>query len=114
MIEMVETGVIPACADDFASYAALPALAGSRAQIYGDVATEVAALTAVHNALPTEGDDIVHAQARYCADVIKPAMETLREACDEAELVIAADKYPYPKYREMLFQHHFEDVKSEF
>jgi len=113
VIEMVETGVLPACAADLNAYGA-SGLEGDRPALYKDVATKVAALKEVHAALPTEGDDVVHAQARYCSDVIKPAMDSLRVAADEAELVIASDKYPFPKYREMLFDHHFEDVKSEF
>jgi glutamine synthetase len=113
MIEMIETGILPACAADLNAYGN-SGLEGDRPTLYKDVAAKTKDLADALDALPTEGDAVVHAQARYCADVVKPAMEALRLAADEAELVIAADKYPYPKYREMLYDHHFEDIKAEF
>merc|ERR1719183_1131001 len=37
LIKMVETGILPACAQDMASYAAMPSLAGDRSTIYESI-----------------------------------------------------------------------------
>ena len=36
-------------------------------------------------------------------DKVLPTMESLREACDEAEMIVAKEYWPYPSYGEMLF-----------
>ncbi|MDO4740211.1 MAG: glutamine synthetase III [Eubacteriales bacterium] len=38
-----------------------------------------------------------------CRDLVCPAMEDLRADVDAMELIVAADKWPYPTYGEMLF-----------
>jgi glutamine synthetase len=47
------------------------------------------------------GDDVVH-HARSVRDTIRPAMNGLREVCDELEARISRDLWPLPSYREML------------
>ena len=54
---------------------------------------------------------VIHAQecaeneerARYHREVIFPAMQEMRAVCDETELLVAKDVWPYPSYGEMLF-----------
>jgi len=41
--------------------------------------------------------------ALSCRDLICPAMEDLRADIDAMELIVAAEKWPYPTYGEMLF-----------
>merc|ERR1719504_60790 len=40
MIDMVETGILPACAQDLAFYKDSPSLAGDREKTYGSIKTE--------------------------------------------------------------------------
>ena len=47
-------------------------------------------------------DDIVE-QGYAIRDKVLPTMEELREACDEAEMIVAKEYWPYPSYGEMLF-----------
>ena len=47
-------------------------------------------------------DDIVE-QGYAIRDKVLPTMEKLREACDEAEMIVAKEYWPYPSYGEMLF-----------
>ena len=45
----------------------------------------------------------VSASAHYCEDVLIPLMNTTREAADELEQLVPADKWPLPTYHQMLF-----------
>lgn len=47
-------------------------------------------------------EDIVE-QGYAIRDKVLPTMEELREACDEAEMIVAKEYWPYPSYGEMLF-----------
>ena len=47
-------------------------------------------------------DDIVE-QGYAIRDKVLPTMEELRSACDEAEMIVAKEYWPYPSYGEMLF-----------
>ena len=49
-----------------------------------------------------EIEDIVE-QGYAIRDKVLPTMEELREACDEAEMIVAKEYWPYPSYGEMLF-----------
>jgi glutamine synthetase len=48
-----------------------------------------------------EGDPLAH--ARHARDVIIPAMNAVRVAGDQLELLVADDLWPLPTYQEMLF-----------
>jgi glutamine synthetase len=48
-----------------------------------------------------DGDAVRH--ARHFRDVVIPAMETLRDAGDELELILPHETWPLATYREMLF-----------
>ncbi|GAB4144013.1 MAG: glutamine synthetase III [Planctomycetota bacterium] len=41
--------------------------------------------------------------AQRSRDVLLPSMERLRETCDRLEKMVADERWPLPKYREMLF-----------
>jgi len=110
LIDMVQTGVIPACAEDLAGYSSAPTLAGNREGVYSGVASKVTELQNALDKLPA--DDDAGVQARYCADVIKPLMEELREYCDESEGLIKSEFYPFPRYKDMLFAHHSEEPRA--
>ena len=43
-------------------------------------------------------------KAYFCRDRLCPAMKTLREAVDEAEMLIDKDAWPYPNYGSLLYQ----------
>lgn len=47
-------------------------------------------------------EDIVE-QGYAIRDKVLPTMEKLREACDQAEMIVAKEYWPYPSYGEMLF-----------
>ena len=49
------------------------------------------------------GSGGVSASAHYCEDVLIPLMNTTREAADELEQLVPADKWPLPTYHQMLF-----------
>jgi len=103
MIQMVETGIIPACAKDLAAFGTHgTTLAGVRATTYESIKKESDALKAMLDTLPSD----MAAEAEYLCDVVKPKMEELRKLVDEAEGLIAADLYPYPTYEAMLYHHH--------
>ncbi|HEY7890632.1 MAG TPA: glutamine synthetase III [Solirubrobacteraceae bacterium] len=44
-----------------------------------------------------------HKWAKYMRDTVIPAMEDVREVADRLEKLIADDRWPLPKYSEMLF-----------
>jgi len=104
MVDMMETGVLPACARDLQGYAGT-ALSGRREEIYAKVAAKAEELKLCVDALPHNGG---HEESRYCCDVILPAMETLRAACDQAEGKCAAALWPYPNYSALTLGHHSE------
>merc|ERR1711988_55859 len=106
LLDMMQTGVIPACAADLATFSG-SSLGSSRGAKYAALEASVDSLQSLVDAFPDDAD--VNAQARYCVDVIKPQMLAVREASDTAERLVEASKWPYPKYSEILFQHHFEE-----
>jgi len=103
MLQMVETGFIPAYARDLANYAGAPQLAGERPALYMSVKTESDSLAKLFSELP----DGLAAEAAYLDTVIKPQMAALRAKVDASEKVMQASLYPYPTYKAMLYDHHF-------
>ncbi len=51
----------------------------------------------------THGIDDIHDKAIYFKDAILPAMESLRETCDQMERITAEEYWPYPTYNKLLF-----------
>merc|ERR1712003_272061 len=103
MVEMVRTGILPACAKDLAIYKDAPALAGGRAKLYETISTETDKLNALMKAVPH--DDLAK-EAEYLCETVKPQMAAIRAAVDEAEGLLEASLYPYPTYEPMLYHHH--------
>ena len=57
----------------------------------------------LEHALAHEGHGSAEKHAKYFRDVVRPAMDTLREVVDELELMMPHDLWPLATYREMLF-----------
>jgi glutamine synthetase len=102
LINMLETGILPACAKDLQVFAG-SSLGSKRAALYGELEAASDKLTDLYMDLP-DGD--AGTQARYCVNVIKPQMEVVRELSDTAERLVSAELWPYPKYSEILYDHH--------
>jgi glutamine synthetase len=102
MIDMMETGIIPACAKDLQTYTGT-SLGTKRAALYSELEKAVDTLSDLYENVP---DDTPNAQARYCVDVLKPQMEEVRALSDTAERMVDAGLWPFPKYSELLFHHH--------
>jgi len=107
MVEMMETGVIPACARDLQAYAGTN-LAGDRPELYSALAKETATLKKLVDAAGGDGHgfDDEKAAAFYALEKLKPQMATVRDLHDKAEVKIASDLYPFPRYAELLYSHH--------
>jgi glutamine synthetase len=102
MIRMVETGILPACAQDMAAYTAMPSLAGDRSKTYEDIMAETKKLKDCFAAKP---HDLVK-EAEYLCNKVKPQMAKVREAVDKAEGLLQKGLYPYPTYEEIIYSHH--------
>lgn len=50
-----------------------------------------------------EGGESVHEKAHHMRDKVLPAMLEVRKAADTLEKIVAADHWPLPSYRDMLF-----------
>ena len=106
LVDMMQTGVLPACAQDLAQYVGgqLSTSASTRATAYQELESSVDQLSTLCEEFPDDGSP--NDQARYCVDVIKPQMETVRELSDTAEGLVQKELWPYPKYKDILYAHH--------
>merc|ERR1712066_856968 len=102
LIDMIETGILPACAKDMAKYKAMPALAGDREATYTSIKTETDKLKGLFSKKPHD----LKAEATYLCDTIKPQMAAIRALVDRAEGLLEAGLYPYPPYEELIYSHH--------
>jgi len=102
LIDMVETGILPACSEDMATYGEVLALAGERMEVYSGIKDAADKLKTLLASKPHE----VRAEAKYYCDVIKPQMLVVRELVDKAEGLLEKGLYPYPSYETMLYSHH--------
>merc|ERR1712113_134165 len=100
--EMINTGILPACAKDLSVFKDAPALAGDRAKLYGSIKTENDKLQQLVKDVP---HDMVK-EAEYLCNTVKPQMNAVRALVDEAEGLLQAGLYPYPTYEAMLYHHH--------
>lgn len=103
MLEMMDTGIIPACAEDLKVYEGTT-MGGDRASLYGDMTKATDALRAKLDDVP-EGE---HEAATYIAESLIPAMNAVREMADTAEKKCNRDLWPFPTYGEVLYTHHTE------
>jgi glutamine synthetase len=112
LVKMVRTGVEPATAADLAAYAAGDQTSTrftKRAAAYELCSTTCDGLEAAVAGVPHGS---VHATAQYMADVVKPHLSTVRKACDDAEVLVKADLWPFPSYSTVLYAHHFSSPKA--
>jgi len=102
LLNMVATGILPACAKDMAKYVTMPALGGERLATYTGIKTEADKLQQVFAKKPHD----LQAEATYLCDVIKPQMLAVRALVDKAEGLLEAGLYPYPTYETLIYSHH--------
>jgi glutamine synthetase len=102
LVDMIETGILPACAKDMAKYAAMPALGGERQVTYTGIKTETDKLKQLFEKKPHD----LQAEATYLCDVVKPQMLEVRKLVDKAEGLLEVGLYPYPTYETLLYTHH--------
>ncbi|CAJ1440078.1 unnamed protein product [Effrenium voratum] len=99
MINMVDTGIVPACAKDLKkSNFSSKKTAAARKAAYEAIVQEADKLKAVVS--KTEGP--LAKEAAHLCDAVKPQMEKLRAAVDKAEALMESGLYPYPSYETML------------
>ena len=118
LIEMVRTGVEPACAADLALYASA---GGSRhtkrAAVYEAVSVTCDEIEAAVAKMPEGGGHGGHGGASaseiasYCAYTVKPLLSKVREACDAAEGLVKKNLWPFPSYTDIVFKHHMSAAK---
>merc|ERR1712014_543028 len=94
LIDMIETGILPACAKDMAKFAAMPKLAGEREATYTGIKDETDKLKALFEKKPHD----LKAEATYLCDTVKPQMLAVRALVDKAESLLEKGLYPYPTY----------------
>merc|ERR1712084_130277 len=75
MVEMVQTGILPACAADLSIYKDTPHLAGARATVYSAIAKESDKLSGLLEKVP---HDMVK-EADYLCETVKPQMVAVRQ-----------------------------------
>jgi len=102
IIQMVETGILPACAADMATYASMPSLTGERGETYNGIKLEIDKLKQLVASKP---HDLV-AEAEYLCNTVKPQMGVLRSLVDKAEGLLQKGLYPYPTYETLIYSHH--------
>merc|ERR1711920_855908 len=102
LVDMVETGILPACARDLATYAAVPQLAGERQATYISIKDETEKLKALIAKKPHD----LQAEATSISDTTKPQMQAIRTLVDKAEGLLEKGLYPYPSYEELIYSHH--------
>jgi len=101
LIDMIETGILPACAKDMAKFRAMPQLGGDRESTYLGIKDETDKLKALFEKKPHD----LQAEAKYLCDVIKPQMEAVRALVDQSEGLMELGLYPYPTYEELIYSH---------
>merc|ERR1712039_221607 len=102
LIDMIETGILPACAKDMAKFSAMPKLAGEREATYTGIKTETDKLKALIEKKPHD----LKAEATFLCDTVKPQMLAVRALVDKAEGLLETGLYPYPTYEELIYSHH--------
>lgn len=102
LVQMIETGILPACATDLAKYSAMPSLKGERDAIYTSIKKETDQLKKLFASKPHE----MVAEADYLCNTVKPQMQVVRAAVDKAEGLIQKDVYPFPTYEQLIYSHH--------
>ena len=115
MLDMVRRAILPAMVA-YTDRLAQAALRKRELGVAGEYEAKLAArLSALTDRIAAAADSLEDAAARAQAcsgndakacchrEAVIPAMQELRAACDEAELLVARDVWPYPSYGEMLY-----------
>eukprot|EP00928_Gymnodinium_smaydae_P056001 TRINITY_DN3944_c0_g2_i1.p1 TRINITY_DN3944_c0_g2~~TRINITY_DN3944_c0_g2_i1.p1 ORF type:complete len:267 (+),score=74.09 TRINITY_DN3944_c0_g2_i1:40-801(+) len=102
LTQMLDTGILPACAKDMEKYAKSPKLGGEREALYSSIKVESDKLRSMFEKKP---HDLLQ-EATYLNDTIKPQMLAVRKLVDKAEGLLEKGLYPYPTYEELLYTHH--------
>lgn len=103
MLEMMDTGVIPACAEDLKVYEGTT-MGGDRPTLYADMAKATDVLRTKIGAVPED----LHDGAKYVVSDLIPAMDAVRALADVAEKKCNRDLWPMPTYGEVIYTHHSE------
>ena len=105
LVEMVRTGVLPACAEDLSIYKDSPQLAGSRKDLYSSIKEEV---DKIEPMLEKLHGMCVSAEAKAYDEDIKPQMLVVRALVDKAERLVKKGLWPFPSYESITLGHHFD------
>jgi len=103
MLNMVQTGFVPAFAKDLTAYKEVPELVGNRRKLYCQVQAEADKLKNIFEGMEGGLKD----EAAYLCNKVKPQMDVLRKCVDDAEKLMDKSNYPYPTYEALLYGHHF-------
>jgi len=103
MLEMMDTGVIPACAEDLKVYEGTT-MGGDRPTLYADMAKATEALRTKIGGVPED----LHDGCQYMVSELIPAMDAVRALADVAEKKCNRDLWPMPTYGEVIYTHHSE------
>merc|ERR1719247_2191875 len=102
LIQMVDSGIVPACAKDLSIYKDAPKLAGDRPKVYQKITEENKKLKLALEKVPSDDSE---KEAFYYCETVKPQIEAVRTMVDKAEELMAADVYPFPTYEQLLYSH---------
>jgi len=105
LLKMLDSQVMPALAKDLDTYKNFET-GVDRAGLY----SKVASLT---NELRTSLDGVPEGEqesADYCAGTLRPAMDAVRDATDQAEGL--CENWPFPSYQDICFNHSTEGSGS--
>jgi glutamine synthetase len=102
LIQMVDSGIVPACAKDLSIYKDAPKLAGDRPKVYERIIAENTKLKELMQKVPADDSE---KEAFYYCETVKPQLENLRSQVDKAEELMSADLYPFPTYEQLLYSH---------
>jgi len=119
LLDMIKTGVIPAIIGDFDSTS--KSKIGShydkyvqdKKTLYANLMEATEKLEAMKSGFANRdghddgSEEQDKADANYCLEVLKQMLE-VRKYCDRAEMVCQGKLWPYPKYNDMLYRHHYE------
>lgn len=102
LVQMLDTGILPACAKDMSNYVAMPSLAGGRQETYTKIEAETQKLKKLFEEKPHD----LAKEAEYLSNVVRPQMVVVRSFVDKAEGLLQKGLYPYPTYEEIIYSHH--------
>jgi len=95
LLHMMETAVLPACAEDLRTYdGKAAALVGPRETCYAELRRRTDILAAV---VKEERFDVT-----FCLNEVKPLLEEIGEITDEAERLVSAGLWPFPRVEDLL------------